>query len=117
MKIRNLNGMTFGELERLIMTTEYVRVVFRCDPELKIATRATGYGISEYTDGNMTVAAFIDDLREIVGTAVPIALVSPKGILPHGQTMIKNVRFGKPDKRATRQSLREFLSTPKLGGK
>lgn len=117
MKIRNLNGMAFGELERLIMTTDHVRVVFRCDPELKIATRATGYGHGEYADGDMTVAAFVDDLREIVGKAVPIALVSPRGILPHGQTMIKNVRFGKPDKSATSKSLGEFLSTPKLAGK
>jgi len=117
MKIRNLNGMTFGELERLIMVTEHVRVVFRCDPALKIATRATGYGDSEYSDGNMTIAAFLDDLREIVGPAVHIALVSPKGVLPHGQTMIKNVRFGKPDRRATSKSLGEYLSTPKLAGK
>ena len=93
-KFLNREITTTGELEKAITRKDQLVVIFRCPSDTPLLTGARRqYLLADTLEDDTRIAAFIKELKTMVKGDVDIVAVSPCGILPHGQTMVKNMRF------------------------
>lgn len=87
---------SYGEIEKAIFRQENLRIVFRTNqndrPRMDQITE-----LNIEINDNMTLAAAVHAIRAAFPHHPPfVSVVSRCGIIPHGQTLVKNLRFREP---------------------
>jgi len=87
---------SYSEIEKAIFRQEKLRIVFRTDQNDKPRMDGVTELDIEITD-TMTVAEAIFAIRGAFVRRPPFAtLIGRTGIVPHGQALIKDLRFREP---------------------
>lgn len=96
MKLKFEDLRSYHDIEKAIFREEKLRIVFRTNqndrPKMDQITELT----IEIGD-NMTLAQAVFAIRSAFPHMPPfVSVVSRCGIIPHGQTLVKNLRFRPP---------------------
>lgn len=98
MKLARPDLRTVATLEKAIFRAERIRVVFRHPPSTQLLCRATELFLVD----NITIASLMKDIKDMmrvvgadgkISSVIHMSIVSKGGMVPVGQTLVKNVRF------------------------